>query len=203
MAKSSSSGCLKWVPLLVIVGILIILSIWVMNMFNKMVSHEETVNESWAQVENVYQRRSDLIPNLVATVKGYAAHEKETLEGVIKARAEATSVKIDPSNLNAESLQKFQAAQDGLSSSLSKLMVVVERYPDLKANTNFLELQGQLEETENLIAVERKRFNETAREYNTYIRKFPKNIVAGLFGFDKKAYFEAAEGADKVPEVKF
>ncbi len=168
-----------------------------------MVSLDEGVTSQWAQVENVYQRRADLIPNLVATVKGYAEHERETLEGVIEARSKATSVTIDPTNLNAASIQQFQAAQDGLSSALSKLMVVVERYPDLKANQNFLELQTQLERTENRIAVERRTFNSTAQNYNTYIRSFPKNIYASMFGFEKKDYFAAQVGAEKAPEVEF
>ena len=168
-----------------------------------MVTKSEKVNEKWAQVENVYQRRADLIPNLVNTVKGYAAHEKETLQSVIEARAKATSVNIDASNLNAQNLQAFQAAQSGLSQALSKLMVVVEKYPELKANQNFLELQSQLEGTENRIAIERKRFNEATREYNTYIKMFPKNIIAGMFGFTKKPYFKAEGGAEKAPEVKF
>lgn len=168
-----------------------------------MVTLDEKVTSQWAQVENVYQRRADLIPNLVATVKGYATHEKETLEGVIEARAKATSVSIDPSNLNAASLQQFQTAQDGLSSALARLMVVVERYPDLKANQNFLELQTQLERTENRIAVERRSFNNAAQTYNTYIRKFPKNIYASFFDFEKKVYFKAQEGAEQAPEVEF
>lgn len=168
-----------------------------------MVSLDEGVTSQWAQVENVYQRRADLIPNLVATVKGYADHERETLEAVIEARAKATSVTIDPTNLNAASIQQFQAAQDGLSSALSKLMVVVERYPDLKANQNFLELQTQLERTENRIAVERRTFNSTAQNYNTFIRSFPKNIYASIFGFEKKDYFSAQEGAEEAPKVEF
>jgi len=168
-----------------------------------MVTKDESVTGAWSQVENVYQRRADLIPNLVNTVKGYATHERETLEGVVNARAKATSTTIDPSKLNAESIQQFAAAQDGLSSALSKLMVVVERYPDLKANQNFLELQAQLEGTENRITVERQKFNETAKDFNTYIRKFPKNIWARLFGFEKKDYFESQAGAEKAPEVQF
>lgn len=168
-----------------------------------MVEKDEAVSGAWSQVENVYQRRTDLIPNLVETVKGYAAHEKEVLTGVVEARSKATSVNIDPSNLNAESIKKFQAAQEGISSALSRLMVVVERYPDLKANQNFLQLQAQLEGTENRITVERQKFNDTAKEYNTYIRKFPKNIIAGMFGFEKRAYFEAESGAEKAPQVKF
>src|SRR5690554_5489416 len=171
--------------------------------YNKMVELREGVDAQWAQVENVYQRRADLIPNLVNTVKGYAAHEKETLEGVVNARAKATSTTINADNLDAAALQKFQAAQDGLSSALSRLMVVVEKYPDLKANQNFLELQAQLEGTENRIANERMKFNESAKDFNTYIRKFPKNIYAGMFGFEKRAYFESAEGADVAPTVEF
>lgn len=191
----------------IIIGVIIIAGLMlyssIKGTYNTMVSMDEGVTAQWAQVENVYQRRADLIPNLVATVKGYASHEQETLEGVIEARAKATSVTIDPSNLNASSIQQFQAAQDGLSSALSKLMVVVERYPDLKANQNFLELQTQLERTENRISVERRTFNTTAQAYNSYIRSFPKNIYAGFFGFEKKDYFSAIEGADKAPEVQF
>jgi len=171
--------------------------------YNQMVSFDEAVSAQWAQVENSYQRRADLIPNLVSTVKGYADFEKETLTGVIEARAKATSVQLNADNLDAASLQNFQAAQDGLSSALARLMVVVERYPDLKANQNFLELQAQLEGTENRIAVERRKFNESTRQYNTYIRKFPKNIVASIFSFDKKAYFEAEESSKEVPTVEF
>ena len=171
--------------------------------YNKMVSMDEAVTSQWAQVENSYQRRADLIPNLVSTVKGYAEFEKETLTGVIEARAKATSVQIDPSNLDAATLQNFQAAQDGLSSALSRLMVVVERYPELKANQNFLELQSQLEGTENRISVERRRFNETTQTYNSYIRSFPALIMAKIFGFDKKVYFQAEESAKEVPKVEF
>lgn len=171
--------------------------------YNKMVELDEQVSSQWSQVENVYQRRADLIPNLVNTVKGYAAHEQETLEGVIEARSKATSVNIDADKLTPETLQQFNQAQDGLSSALSRLMVVVERYPDLKANQNFLDLQAQLEGTENRIAVERKKFNETTQTYNAYIRKFPRVIYAGWFGFDKKSYFEAQQGAEKAPEVQF
>ena len=171
--------------------------------YNSMVEYDETVITAWSDVENVYQRRADLIPNLVSTVKGYAAHEKETLTEVVEARAKATSISIDPTNLNTATMQQFQQAQAGLSSALSKLMVVVERYPDLKANQNFLELQAQLEGTENRIAVERRRFNESVKVYNTYIRSFPKNMVAGMYGFERKDQFRADEGAEKVPEVKF
>lgn len=193
----------KWITLGVIGLLLITVVLSAISSYNNMVTKDEGVTEKWSQVENVYQRRADLIPNLVATVKGYAAHEKETLEGVVNARAKATQTTIDPSKLNAESIKQFQAAQDGLSSALSKLMVVVERYPDLKANQNFLELQAQLEGTENRITVERKKFNEAAKDYNTYIRKFPKNIYAGMFGFEKKDYFEAQAGAEVAPTVEF
>jgi len=171
--------------------------------YNKMVEMDEQVTSSWAQVENVYQRRADLIPNLVNTVKGYAAHEQETLTGVIEARAKATSVNVDPSKLSPQAIEQFSQAQSGLSSALGKLMVVVERYPDLKANQNFRDLQAQLEGTENRIAVERRRFNETTQTYNAYIRKFPRMIYAGWFGFEKKNYFEAQQGAEKAPEVQF
>jgi len=171
--------------------------------YNKMVEMDEQVTASWAQVENVYQRRADLIPNLVNTVKGYAAHEQETLTGVIEARSKATSVNIDPTNLNPQTIQQFNQAQEGLSSALSRLMVVVEKYPDLKANQNFMELQSQLEGTENRIAVERRKFNQTTQSYNAYIRKFPRVIYAGWFGFEKKTYFEAQQGAEKAPEVQF
>jgi len=171
--------------------------------YNTMVTLDEGISSQWAQVENAYQRRADLIPNLVNTVKGYADFEKETLIQVIEARSKATSVNIDPGNITPEAISQFQNAQAGLSSALSRLMVVVERYPELKANQNFLELQAQLEGTENRIAVERRKFNEATRQYNTYIRKFPKNIVAGIFGFDKKTYFEAEEEAKEVPKVEF
>jgi LemA protein len=171
--------------------------------YNKMVELSEAVDAQWAQVENVYQRRADLIPNLVNTVKGYAEHEKETLQAVVEARAKATSVNVTAENLNEETFQKFQAAQDGLSSALSRLMVVMERYPDLKANQNFRDLQAQLEGTENRIAVERRKFNEATRQYNTYIKKFPKNLYANMFGFEKKPYFKAEEKAKEVPTVEF
>lgn len=188
---------------LVIVGVLVIIFLWGMGGYNKMVSQEEGVTSAWSQVENVYQRRADLIPNLVATVKGYAAHEQETLEGVVNARAKATQTTIDPANMTPEAMAQFQAAQGELSTALGKLMVVVERYPDLKANQNFLELQAQLEGTENRITVERQKFNDAAKSFNTLIRKFPKNIIAGMFGFERKEYFEAKEGAEEAPKVEF
>ncbi len=171
--------------------------------YNTMIELQEGVDAQWAQVENVYQRRADLIPNLVSTVKGYAAHEQETLEGVIEARAKATSVNLSADQINEQSLGQFQQAQEGLSSALSRLMVVVERYPDLKANQNFMDLQAQLEGTENRITVERMKFNESTRGYNTYIKKFPRNIIAGIFSFKSKPYFEAAQGAKEVPKVEF
>ena len=192
-----------WITIAIIVVLLFAGYSWVKGPYNTMVTQDEGVKTAWSQVENQYQRRMDLIPNLVNTVKGYATHEKETLEGVVSARAEATKTTIDPSNLNEESMKKFQAAQGELSSALSRLMLVIERYPDLKANQNFSELQAQLEGTENRISVERKRFNETAQSYNTYIRSFPTNILAGMFGFQPKAYFSAESGAEKAPKVEF
>lgn len=192
-----------WIVLAVIVVILLIGYSSIKNSYNSMVTMQEGVTAQWSQVENVYQRRADLIPNLVNTVKGYANFEKETLTDVINARAKATSVTVDPSKLDAQSLQNFQNAQAGLSSALGRLMVVVEKYPDLKANQNFMDLQAQLEGTENRIAVERRKFNETAQAYNTSIRTFPRNILAGMFGFEKKAYFQADQGAEKAPQVQF
>ncbi|MBC7487585.1 MAG: LemA family protein [Cytophagaceae bacterium] len=171
--------------------------------YNSMVEKQEAVDEKWAQVQNVYQRRADLIPNLVSVVKGYAKHESQTLENVIAARARATQVTLDPDKLTPENIQKFQQAQDGLSTALGKLLMITENYPDLKANQNFLELQAQLEGTENRIAVERRSFNEAVKDYNTYIRKFPNNLNAGMFGFEKKAYFESQGGADKAPKIEF
>lgn len=164
---------------------------------------QEGVEGGWAQVENVYQRRADLIPNLVNTVKGYATHEKSTLEGVVNARAKATQITVDPKNLTEESLKKYQEAQGELSQALGKLLMLTENYPDLKANENFKMLQAQLEGTENRITVERQKFNELAKEYNTYIRLFPNNIFAGMFGFERKGYFEAKAGADQAPKVEF
>ncbi|MBN2173341.1 MAG: LemA family protein [Bacteroidales bacterium] len=193
----------SWIIIGVIIIALLLLYSSVKRTYNSMVSLDEGVTSQWAQVENVYQRRADLIPNLVSTVKGYADFEQKTLTDVIEARAKATSVTIDPSNLDANAIQQFQAAQDGLSSALSRLMVVVERYPDLKANQSFLDLQTQLERTENRITVERRTFNSTAQNYNTFIRSFPKNIYASIFGFEKKAYFSAQEGAEQAPKVEF
>jgi len=171
--------------------------------YNKMVSLSESVDAQWAQVENVYQRRADLIPNLVETVKGYAAHEKSTLEAVMEARAKATSINISADQLNEQNLAQFQQQQDGLRGAMNKLMMVMENYPDLKANQNFLALQAQLEGTENRITVERQKFNDAVREYNTKIKSFPSVIYAGWFGFEKKPFFQAEAGAEKAPSVKF
>ena len=183
--------------------IVVIIIFWSIGGYNGMVSLDEGVQNKWADVETQYQRRADLIPNLVNTVKGYAAHESQTLENVVKARSEASSVKVDPQNITPEKLAEYQKAQSGVSSALGRLMVIVEKYPDLKANQNFLELQSQLEGTENRINTARRDFNEAAKGFNTEIRRFPKNILAGIFGFEKKAYFEAEKGAEKAPEVQF
>ena len=192
-----------WIVLAVIAALLLVAYSSIKGSYNNMVIMQEGVTAQWSQVENVYQRRSDLIPNLVSTVKGYADFEKSTLTAVIEARAKATSVNINPEKLDAQSLQNFQQAQSGLSSALGRLMVVVEKYPDLKANEQFMNLQAQLEGTENRIAVERMKFNQTAQGYNTFIRTFPKNLWANMFGFEKKAYFEAEQGANKAPKVAF
>lgn len=176
---------------------------WGVGRYNKLVNMDEQVNGQWANVETQYQRRADLIPNLVNTVKGYATHERTTLEGVMKARSGATQVKVDPTNLTPEKLAQFQKAQGDISAALGRLLMLRENYPQLKANENFLELQAQLEGTENRITVARRDFNEAAKSYNTKIRNFPTNLIAGMFGFEKKAYFEAAEGSEKAPEVKF
>ncbi len=192
-----------WIILIVVVGVVILLFAWGTGINNNLVTKEEGVNQSWANVENVYQRRLDLIPNLVNTVKGVAKFEQQTLTAVIEARAKATSVQINPKNLDEGSLQKFQEAQNGVSSALGRLMVVVEKYPELKATQNFSELQAQLEGTENRITVERMKFNEAAQTYNTYLRRFPNSMFAGMFGFQKKAYFQSQAGAEKAPEVQF
>ncbi len=189
--------------LLAVVGILLLLAFNGCGGYNNMVSKQESVSSSWAQVENVYQRRSDLIPNLVATVKGVANFEQKTLTDVIQARANASQIKVDASKLNPEQIQKFQASQGELSQALGRLMVVAEQYPQLKATQNFLELQSQLEGTENRITVERQKFNDIVKDYNAYIRRFPQVLYAGIFGFEKKGYFEATAGSDKAPEVKF
>lgn len=193
----------KWVVIVVIILVVIMLISWGTRIYNSLVTLEEKVSAQWAQVENVYQRRADLIPNLVATVKGYAEHEQETFTRVTEARAKASSITIDPKNLTPETLQQFEQAQGELSSALSRLLVTVEQYPELKANQNFLELQAQLEGTENRITVERQKFNDIAREYNTSVRSFPRNIFAALFGFERKPYFESKPGADEAPKVEF
>ncbi|MDY3847762.1 MAG: LemA family protein [Prevotella sp.] len=185
------------------VGIIVLLGLWAMGGYNSMVTMDESVQNKWANVETQYQRRADLIPNLVSTVKGYAKHEQETLEGVVKARSEATQVKLDADNLTPEKLAAYQKAQGSISSALGRLLAVAENYPDLKANENFRELQSQLEGTENRITVARKDFNDAAKSYNQSIRQFPRNILAGMFGFEKKAYFEAEAGSEKAPKVEF
>lgn len=188
---------------IIIIAVVAVIVIWAVAAYNGLVNKEEAVESQWAQVENVYQRRADLIPNLVATVKGYAEHEESTLLGVVEARAKATSMQIKAEDLNEENLRKFQEAQDQLSGALSRLLVSVEQYPNLKANENFLALQSQLEGTENRITVERQRFNTTAQAFNKSVRRFPGSIIANMFGFEKKPYFEAKPGSDVAPEVKF
>ncbi len=187
----------------IIIGVIILIVIWAIGINNKMVTMEENVSKAWGNVENVYQRRADLIPNLVNTVKGYAAHETSTFEAVVNARAKATSITFNPEDMTADQLKEFQKAQNEVGGALGRLIAISESYPELKANENFKELQAQLEGTENRIAVERRNFNESANGYNTYIRKFPQSIIAGLRGFEKKPYFEAEEGANKAPKVEF
>lgn len=188
---------------IIVLAVIAILVFWVITSYNGLVTSEENVNSQWANVETQYQRRADLIPNLVNTVKGYAKHEKETLEGVIAARSQATQIKVDSKDLTPEKLAEYQKAQGAVTSALGKLLAITENYPDLKANQNFLELQAQLEGTENRITVARKNFNDAAQAYNTSIRRFPKSIFASMFGFDKRPYFDAEEGADKAPKVEF
>jgi LemA protein len=191
------------ITLLVVVGVLVALVSWIIGAYNGLVTLDEETNGKWAQVESAYQRRADLIPNLVNTVKGYADFEQETLTGVIEARSKATGITVDADNLSPEAIANFQAAQGQLTGALSRLMVTVERYPDLKANQNFLGLQSQLEGTENRIKIERDRFNVSVKDFNATIRKFPKTIIASSFGFEKKGYFEADAGSEKAPEVQF
>ena len=191
------------IVLISILALLVIIIGYGISINNKMVNADEAVMSQWAKVENQYQRRADLIPNLVNTVKGYASHEKETLDAVVNARAKATQVTISPDNLNEASVQKYQAAQGELSQALGRLLMVTENYPDLKANQNFLELQAQLEGTENRISTERTRYTDMVRDYNAMIRRFPASIIAGIGGFDKKPQFTAEAGAEKAPEVKF
>lgn len=189
--------------ILVIAVVIIALFAWCKNTYNGLVSADENVKSAWAQVENVYQRRADLIPNLVATVKGYAEHESSTLEAVIAARAKATQSSVNPNNLTEENISKFQSAQGELGNAIGRLLVSVERYPDLKASQNFLELQSQLEGTENRISTERMKFNDVAKSYNTMIRSFPQNILASMFNFEPKGYFKATEGTETAPKVEF
>lgn len=188
------------------IGLIVALAavaMWAISAYNGMVKLDESVSTAWSNVENQYQRRADLIPNLVNTVKGYASHEKETFEAVVAARTKATQMTIDADNLTPEKLQEFQKAQGEVGAALSRLLAITEAYPELKANQNFLELQAQLEGTENRISVERKNFNETARTFNTDIRTFPRSLLAGIFGFEKRPYFEAEEGASNAPDVQF
>ncbi len=194
----------SWIILIAAVAIIFFIGSRLAGTYNKLVNLDENAIQAWAQVNNQYQRRADLIPNLVETVKGYATHEKETFSAVTNARAKVGQLNISPGVLNnPQALKQFQNVQGEISSALTKLMAVSERYPDLKANQNFLALQNQLEGTENRIAVERKRFNESVQLYNKTIRRFPTNMISGMFGFDKKFYFEAEIGADKAPDVKF
>ena len=188
---------------LALIAIVAIVVIWAVSGYNGLVTLDENVSNAWSNVETQYQRRADLIPNLVSTVKGYATHEKETLEGVVEARSKATSIKLDADNLTPEKLAAFQKAQGDVTTALGKLLAITENYPDLKANENFKELQAQLEGTENRITVARMEFNKQAKELNTQIRRFPKNLLASIFGIDKRAYFEAAEGAAQAPKVEF
>lgn len=191
------------VILLCVVGLLALVVWYSVSSYNNMVLMEEGLPGAWANVETQYQRRSDLIPNLVSTVKGYAQHESETLEGVVAARSKATQMTLDVDNLTPEKLQQYQQAQGEVSSALGRLLAITENYPDLKANEQFKELQSQLEGTENRISVARYNFNKAVLTYNSYIRRFPNNIIAGMFGFEKKAYFEAAEGTEQAPKVEF
>ena len=187
----------------IVLAVVAVLAVWGYSVYNGLVEKEEAVHGAWSNVETQYQRRSDLIPNLVNTVKGYAAHEQQTLAAVVDARSKATSMNVDADDLTPERLAAFQQAQEGVRSALGRLIAVSESYPDLKANQNFLELQAQLEGTENRIAVARKDFNEKARAYNVAVRRFPANLVAGMFGFEQKPYFESSEGSEAAPQVTF
>lgn len=188
--------------ILIIIALLVLAVLWGMSVYNGLVTKEEAVETAVGNIQTAYQKRADLIPNLVATVKNYAEYEAGTLTAVVEARAKATATTLDAKNLTEENLKAFQAAQDEMSGALSRLLVTVEQYPDLKANQNYLDLQSQLEACENTIANARREFNETAKDYNTSIRRFPANILANMFGFDKKPYFQASEGADQAPDVK-
>ena len=189
--------------LIITIVVIVLVALWGILSYNGLVEMDEKVSNQWANVETQYQRRSDLIPNLVNTVKGYAKHESQTLEAVMAARSQATQVKIDPSNCSPQQLAAYQKAQGDVTTALGKLLAITENYPDLKANQNFLELQSQLEGTENRINVARKDFNDSAKEYNTSLRRFPRNIIASMFGFEKRNYFEAEAGAEKAPKVEF
>ena len=189
--------------LIITIVVIVLVALWGILSYNGLVGMDENVSNQWANVETQYQRRSDLIPNLVNTVKGYAKHESQTLESVMAARSQATQVKIDPSNCTPQQLAAYQKAQGDVTTALGKLLAITENYPDLKANQNFLELQSQLEGTENRINVARKDFNDTAKKYNTSLRRFPRNIIASMFGFEKRNYFEAEAGAEKAPKVEF
>ncbi len=188
---------------IIILVVVAVVAVWAVTGYNGLVKADEAVSNAWSNVENQYQRRADLIPNLVNTVKGYASHEKETLDAVISARTRATQVTVDADNLTPEKLLEYQKAQGEVGAALGRLLAITEAYPDLKANQNFLELQAQLEGTENRISVERRNFNDVAKNYNTSIRSFPRNLLAGMFGFDKRPYFEAQEGAEQAPVVQF
>lgn len=189
--------------LIITIVVIVLVALWGISSYNGLVGMDEKVSNQWANVETQYQRRSDLIPNLVNTVKGYAKHESQTLEAVMAARSQATQVKIDPSNCTPQQLAAYQKAQGDVTTALGKLLAITENYPDLKANQNFLELQSQLEGTENRINVARKDFNDSAKEYNTSLRRFPRNIIASMFGFEKRNYFEAEAGAEMAPKVEF
>lgn len=189
--------------LIITIVVIVLVALWGISSYNGLVGMDENVSNQWANVETQYQRRSDLIPNLVNTVKGYAKHESQTLEAVMAARSQATQVKIDPYNCTPQQLAAYQKAQGDVTTALGKLLAITENYPDLKANQNFLELQSQLEGTENRINVARKDFNDSAKEYNTSLRRFPRNIIASMFGFEKRNYFEAEAGAEKAPKVEF
>ncbi len=193
----------KFIPIIIVVAIVVILVAWGVSVYNGLVVKDENCSKQWSKVESQYQRRMDLIPNLVNTVKGYASHEEATLLKVIEARNQASQVKIDAENMTQEQLNNFQQTQDNLSSAIRGLNIVVEQYPDLKANQNFLELQSQLEGTENRIAVERQRYSDVVNQYNTSVRRFPNSLFASMFGFDKKPYFEAQSGAENAPKVEF
>ncbi len=193
----------KFIPIIIVAAIVVILVAWGVSVYNGLVTKDENCSNQWSKVESQYQRRMDLIPNLVNTVKGYASHEEATLLKVIEARNQASQVKVDAENMTQEQLNNFQQSQENLSSAIRGLNIVVEKYPDLKANQNFLELQSQLEGTENRIAVERQRYSDVVNDFNKSVRRFPNSMFASIFGFDKKPYFEAQSGAENAPKVEF